>query len=194
MSIVPSLHPAACAVPGKVIGYLDATGSFLEPDRVKAGLIWFEKGTVQYQFPNNSFNSVRPVRKVEVSMELSSETPGTNPDWPSDITLEINNHSAGTWTSPGDFGDKRGKYTPEWWKLEGSQYGILTTWSVTEAGTFINGEKASETRVADLELDEHHSIRISVGVREDSDHVGGINIFGRGFGNSDQDIVLKLFF
>jgi len=178
----------------KVIGYLDATESFLEPDRVKAGLIWFEKGSVQYQFPNNSYSSDRPVKKVEVSMELSSETPGTNSDWPSDITLEINNCCVGSWTSPGDFGDKRGKFTPEWWKLEGSQYGILTTWSVTESGTYINGKKISDTRLQDLELDKHHSVRVSVGVREDSENVGGINIFGRGFGNHDQDIVLKLCF
>lgn len=178
----------------KVIGYLDDTGSFLEPDRVKAGLIWFEKGSVQYQFPNNSYSGDRTVRKVEVSMELSSETPGTNQDWPSDITLEINSHVVGTWTSPGDFGDKRGQYTPEWWKLEGSQYGIHTTWSVTEEGSFVNEKKISDTCIGDLKLDEHHSIRVSVGVQEESEHVGGINIFGRGFGNHDQDIVLRLCF
>ncbi|MSS08222.1 hypothetical protein FYJ38_06135 [Clostridium sp. WB02_MRS01] len=28
-----------------------------------------------------------------------------------------------TWVSPGDFGDRRGKYTPGWWLS--AQYGIL---------------------------------------------------------------------
>ena len=41
-------------------------------------------------------------------MELSSEVPGTNANWPSDITLWVNEIEIGTWTSPGDFGDKRG--------------------------------------------------------------------------------------
>jgi predicted transcriptional regulator len=29
-------------------------------------------------------------------------------------------------------------------------------------------------------------------VKEDAEHPGGINIFGRGFGNYDQDIVLRI--
>ena len=178
----------------KIIGFLDAPESFLEPDRVKAGLLWFEKGSVQYQFPNNSLNVEKPLKRLEISLELSSETPGTDPDWPSDICMGINNHDIGTWTSPGDFGDKRGQFTPDWWKLEGSQYGLLTTWSVTSDGTFIDGKRVSEITLDDLKLGSHHSIRVSIGVREDAEHVGGINIFGRGFGNHDQDIVLKLFF
>src|SRR5437867_3638551 len=78
------------------------------------------------------------VDSLEFSMELSSEVPGTNPDWPSDITLWVNSTPVGTWTSPGDFGDKRGVYTPNWWKLEGSQYGKLKTWRVATDGTFID--------------------------------------------------------
>ena len=41
--------------------------------------------------------------------------------------LWVNDVKIGTWTSPGDYGDKRGVHTPRWWKLEGSQYGELTT-------------------------------------------------------------------
>ena len=44
----------------------------------------------------------------------------------------------------------------------------------------------------DLDLDTHHSIRLRIGVKPDAKHPGGINIFGRGFGNYDQDIVLRL--
>ena len=178
----------------KIIGYLDAPESYLEPERVKAGLLWFEKGAVQYQFPNNALSVAKPVRKLELSMELSSETPGTDPDWPSDVTLFVNDRDAGTWTSPGDYGDRRGKFTPDWWKLEGSQYGLLKCWCVTEDGTYMDGELISPTTIADLELNMHHSIRVSVAVKEDAAHVGGLNIFGRGFGDHDQDIVLKLSF
>ncbi|MDF1568724.1 MAG: ArsR family transcriptional regulator [Spirochaetaceae bacterium] len=186
--------PCGLCSPRKIIGYLDAPESYLEPDRVKAGLLWFEKGSVQYQFPNNSFSVEKPVSKLELSLELSSETPGTNPDWPSDISITVNDKVIGTWTSPGDYGDKRGRFTPDWWKLEGSSYGILTTWSVKADGTYIDGRKISSTGIADLHLDQHHSIRVTIGVNEDAKHVGGINIFGRGFGNHDQDIVLRLFF
>ena len=46
--------------------------------------------------------------------------------------------------------------------------------------------------LAALDLEAHHSIRLRVGIREDADHPGGINIFGRGFGNYDQDIMMRL--
>jgi len=176
----------------KIIGLLDTPASFLEPERVKAGLLWFEKGYVVYQFPNNALYQKNVVRKLEVTAELSSETPGTNPEWRSDITMWVNGVEVGTWISPGDFGDKRGTYTPQWWKLEGSQYGLNKVWSVTEGGSFIDGVQISSVRIADLKLAEHHSVKVKIGIKEDAEHVGGVNIFGRGFGNYDRDIVLRM--
>ena len=125
---------------------------FSEPERVKAGLLWFEKGYVIYQFPNNALYQEKPVRRLEVTAELSSETPGTNPHWRSDITLWVNGVEIGTWISPGDFGDKRGTYTPEWWKLEGSQYGLNKVWSVTDAGSYIDGVQVSPVTISDLRI------------------------------------------
>ncbi len=182
-----------CSTEG-IIGYLDIPDSFLNPNRMKAGLIWCETGYVEYKFPNNAIYDKRKVRRLELSMELSSETPGTNKNWLSDITVWVNNVETGSWVSPGDFGDKRGKFTPDWWKLEGSQYGLLKHWNVTDEGTFVDGVKASSVTLSDLDLVEHHSIKIKVGVKEDAEHLGGMNIFGRGFGNYDQGIVLRLYF
>lgn len=175
-----------------IIGYLDSPDTFLAPDRMKAGLLWFTRGYVDYQFPNNARIKGAEVKELEVILELSSEVPGTSDNWPSDITLSINGKNIGAWTSPGDFGDRRGKYTPDWWKLRGSQYGMLKCFRVTENGTFIDGIRVSETNLADLNLLEHRSIRLRIEVPETAEHPGGINIFGRGFGNYDQDIVLRL--
>jgi len=177
-----------------VIGYLDVPDSFLSPDRMKAGLLWFEKGWVEYKFPNNSRLKDRAVTRLELVTELSSETPGTNKNWLSDVTLWINNVEVGSWTSPGDFGDRRGKYTPPWWKLEGSQYGLLKNWSVTEEGTYVDGVRISGVTLAALDLPSHHSVKVRIGVKEEAEHLGGINIFGRGFGNYGQDIILRLLF
>ena len=177
-----------------VIGYLDVPESFLSPDRMKAALLWFEKGWVEYKFPNNSRLKDKPVTRLELVTELSSEFPGTNKNWLSDITLWVNNVEIGTWTSPGDFGDRRGKYTPAWWKLEGSQYGLLKNWAVTEEGAYVDGVRISGVTLADLDLPSHHSVKIRIGVKEEAEHLGGINIFGRGFGNYGQDIVLRLLF
>jgi predicted transcriptional regulator len=176
-----------------IIGYLDVPSTFYSPDRIKAALVWFEKGYVEYKFPNNAlYLEQGRLKRLELSMEVSSEVPGTNEKWPSDISLWINEAEIGTWTSPGDFGDRRGKFTPPFWKLEGSQYGLLTTWEVSAEGTFINHRQVSKTSLEDLRIGDHHSIKVKILVAEKASHVGGINIFGKGFGDYDQDILLKL--
>jgi predicted transcriptional regulator len=185
--------PCGLCSPEGVIGLLDVPDFFLDPGRVQAALIWFGRGNVEYKFPNNArlINSV--VEAVEFSMELSSEVPGTNVNWPSDITLWVNDCKVGTWTSPGDYGDKRGVHTPSWWKLEGSQYGKLKTFRITKQGSFVDGLPISKVTIDDVGLADHHSIRMKIGIEENAPHPGGINIFGRGFGNYDQDIVMRLY-
>ena len=181
-----------CSTEG-VIGLLDVPSAFLEPDRMKTALLWFTCGFVEYQFPNNINLVGKKCGSLEVSFEVSSEVPGTDPNWPSDISVSINGVELGNWTSPGDFGDKRGLFTPSWWKLAGSQYGMLKTWSVNSKGTYVDGVKISNVKLADLELGAHRSIRLRIEVKPDAKHPGGINIFGRGFGNYNQDIVLRLY-
>lgn len=175
-----------------VIGLLDVPDTFLDPDRMKAGLLWFTRGYVEYQFPNNTLIKKAKPKALEFSMELSSEVPGTAANWPSDIFLQVNGIDVGTWTSPGDFGDKRGVFTPDWWKLKGSQYGKLKNWRINEIGSFVDGVRISDVTLDVLGLDRHRSIRMRVGVKEDAQHPGGINIFGAGFGNYSQDIVLRI--
>ncbi|HPX25787.1 MAG TPA: ArsR family transcriptional regulator [Treponemataceae bacterium] len=186
--------PCGLCSQDSIIGFLDIPESFLNPERLKAGLLWFGNGFVEYKFPNNAMYQTKKIKKLEVSLELSSETPGTNKNWLSDIFMSLNNVEIGEWTSPGDFGDKRGKLTPFWWKLEGSQYGLLKHWSVTDEGSFVDGVKISGISLADLKINEHHSIKLRIGVKDNAEHLGGINIFGRGFGNYDQGILLRLYF
>jgi len=177
-----------------IIGYLDVPGTFFSPDRIKAALVWFEKGYVEYKFPNNAlYLEKKTIKRLELSMEMSSEVPGTNKKWLSDISVWINEKEVGVWTSPGDFGDRRGKFTPLFWKLEGSQYGILTTWEVTEKGTFIDRRQISGVNLGDLRINDHHSVKVRIGIAENAKHTGGINIFGKGFGDYDQDIILRLY-
>jgi predicted transcriptional regulator len=177
-----------------IIGYLDVPGSFFSPERIKAALVWLGKGYVEYKFPNNAlYLESGVIKRLELSMEMSSEVPGTNKKWLSDISVWVNEKEIGIWTSPGDFGDRRGKFTPSFWKLEGSQYGLLTTWEVTDQGTFIDRREVSDTKLKDLKLNDHHSIKVRIVIADNAKHTGGINIFGKGFGDYDQDIVLKLY-
>jgi predicted transcriptional regulator len=176
----------------RVIGILDVPELFLDPGRMQAALLWFGRGYVEYKFPNNARILDAGIDAIEFSMELSSETPGTNSNWPSDISLWVNDVLIGTWTSPGDYGDKRGTYTPQWWKLEGSQYGELTRWTVSDQGTCVGERQVSGVTLAQLALAQHHSIRLKIGIDDAATNPGGVNIFGRGFGNFNQDILMRL--
>ncbi len=181
----------------EIIGLLDVPESFFNPKRAMASLLWFEQGSMEYKFPNNVPKN-GSLDSIELSVEMCSEapvsTPETSKNWPSDITVWINEVEVGTWTSPGDFGgDVRGKFTPSWWKLAASQYGLLKNWRVTNQGTYIDGTKLSEITLDALQLSEHTSIKVWIGIKKKAENIGGLNIFGKGFGNYDQDIIMRLY-
>ena len=70
---------------------------------------------------------------------------------------------------------------------------IEAFWGITEAGTFVDGTKVSPVTLADLDIRGHTSLKVRIGIKEHAINVGGINIFGSGFGNYDQDIVMKMY-
>lgn len=175
----------------KIIGMFDDPRSFFEPDHVYAQILWFGEGFVEYAFPNNlPYGSV--AQSLVLSMEICSEAPQYDPDWPSDITLWLNDIEVGTWTCPGDFGGTRGRLTPAWWLEDQTMYGLLKHWQVTEEGSFIDGEKLSGVTLEDLHLGSKNHIKVKIGVKDDARHKGGVNLFGRKFGNYEQDLVMRM--
>jgi len=173
-----------------LIGLVDDPASFYEPDRIAAQLVWFRVGFVEYRFPNRLPSTAR-LSAVQLTAEICSEAPDFDPQWPSDIAVWINDVHLGDWTCPGDFGDTRGRLTPDWWG-GGTMYGVLKQWRVASSGTTIDGLDLSGIAVDDLGIKSGEPIRLRIGVRPDAPHVGGVNIFGRGFGNYPQDIELRL--
>lgn len=179
------------ATESSVIGYLDDPISFYEPERLQAQLIWFRQGQLEYRFPYRPDPEQAP-RSITVSMEICSEAPMHHHDWPSDIFMEINDQVIGTWTSPGDFGGERGGLTPHWWEEWNSQHGLLKTWRVDGSGSWIDGILLSRVTIDMLALDSQPFVRVRFGVDADAHHVGGMNLFGRRFGNYPQDIMLQI--
>lgn len=174
-----------------VIGELDDVRYFDHPDHFNADIMWFTKGYVEYIIPNLIPRNQK-ITQLSLSAEISSEAPGINNDWPSDISFYINDTLVGTWTSPGDYGDVRGMFTPEWWPQNWNQYGLLKLLVINHKGTFIDGLKISDITTSELKLDYTSTIRFRIAVEEDSAHVGGLTIFGKSFGNYDQDIVVSI--
>ncbi|MCQ2536201.1 MAG: winged helix-turn-helix transcriptional regulator [Lachnospiraceae bacterium] len=176
-----------------VIGELDDARYFDHPDRFTADILWLTKGFVEYTIPN-LIPAGQQITQISISAELSSEAPGYNNDWPSDISFYINDTYVGTWTSPGDFGDVKGLWTPDWWEPYWNQYGLLKLLVVNQKGTFIDGLKISEVSTDDLKLDSNSTIRFRLAVDEHANHVGGLCIYGKSFGNYEQDIKASLYY
>lgn len=174
-----------------VIGELDDVRYFDHPDRFNADIMWFTKGYVEYVIPNLIPRNQK-ITQLSLSAEISSEAPGIDNNWPSDISFYINDTLVGTWTSPGDYGDVRGMFTPEWWPQNWNQYGLLKLLVINHKGTFIDGLKISDITTSELNLDYTSTIRFRIAVEENSAHVGGLTIFGKSFGNYDQDIVVSI--
>lgn len=188
--IVPT---CGLATSDHVIGIFDEPRYFLHPDRVDAKILWFGQGYVEYKIPNYLMKDEMPI-ELEVSMEISSEAPFANENWPSDISFIFNGVDLGHWTSPGDFGgNSRGKYTPDWWWDEINQFGLLKVLKVNDKGTFIDGEKISSVTLDQLDIEKNLWV-FRFAIKEDSKHVGGMTLFGSTFGNYNQDIIFKLYY
>lgn len=170
-----------------LIGEFDDIRYFNHPDRFTANILWFTKGYVEYTIPNLIPSNQR-ITQLSISAELSSEAPGIDNNWPSDISFYINDTKIGMWTSPGDFGDVHGMFTPQWWPQNWNQYGLLKLLVINDYGTYIDGLKISDVSTLSLYLDYSSDIRLRLAVENDSEHVGGITLYGKSFGNYDQDI------
>ena len=75
-------------------------------------------------------------REISFTFEICSETIYFNNNWPSDITVRVNGVELLTFTSPGDFGGRRGKYTPAYWPVTSTQFGLLKKIAVNNDGVF----------------------------------------------------------
>ncbi|MFC3769404.1 hypothetical protein [Paenibacillus sp. GCM10012303] len=172
------------------IGSIDDPRVFYMPERTEASLLWFSgAGSIEYFFANPIPPGV-PLEELRLKAEIGSEVYSFKMDWPSDISLYMNDLHIGTWTSPGDFGDRKGKLTPERW-FHGTEYGTLTEWKVTRQGSYLGGASAAETTLDMLGLHYLQPIRVRFEVSENAVNKGGLNLFGSGFGDHPQDIVLS---
>lgn len=174
-----------------LIGEVDDTRYFAHPGRYEADILWFTRGYVEYIIPN-FIPCGQKIDQITISLEISSEAPGVNDIWPSDISFKINGKKVATWTSPGDFGNVQGIFTPDWWYPNWNQYGLLKILVINKRGTFIDGLQVSDVSINEFDFDYHSTIKLKLEVEDDAAHVGGLTIFGKSFGNYNQDIDVRI--
>jgi predicted transcriptional regulator len=73
-----------------------------------------------------------------------------------------------------------------------TQYGLLKTWKMDHDRTTLDMQKVSEVTIDQLGLLQKPNLRLRIGVKQDAVHKGGVNLFGRHFGDYDQEIVMKI--
>ena len=169
----------------------DSPNDFFLPERVNAECLWFDRGFISYNFPTPRIDFVP--HEISFSFEICSETQYYNNNWPSDITIYINKMEMTTFTSPGDFGGRRGKYTPEYWPITSTQFGLLRTVSVNDDGVFFDNQLVNKyVKLRNLNLLNGSAIQLTIGIKDDAVHKGGINLFGKNFGDHPQAIVMTL--
>ncbi len=187
---VEAVPTCGLASPERFIGHLDNPVSFFLPDRASAQILWSSGGYVEYVF-TNSLPLQAEIISVDLAMEVGSEAPGYNNDYPSDITVWLDDKEIGTWCSPSDIGGIRGRLNPSWWHDNLNQCGFLKVWQVDNKGTAIDGVKISTVKIEDLNLHPWQTTRVKIGVKPDALNQGGFTLFGKGFGNYEQDLVLR---
>lgn len=189
------IHPTCgLADENGIINAYDTIKSFYSPFRLRAQLLWFHKGYIEYRFPNIS-NPLLNLHEISFSMEICSEAPGYHEHWPSDITISINGIEVSTYCSPGDYGMRRGKLTPSAWANGRTQYGILKTFSVREDGGYMDGGLVNQAiGLKQLKLQERPYISLKIEIKETAKNIGGINIFGEKYGDYPQGIVMSLLY
>jgi len=173
------------------IGETNTPRTFYHPDRFSAQMLWFRAGELEYRFSLGEINPAQ-VSFIEFSMEISSNAPMYREDFKSDIHVSVNGVMLGTWVSPGDYGGRRGRLNPSWWSNTSSQFGLLKTWRVDSEGSKLDGATLSSVCLSDLHLNDREYISLRVGVSANSEHVGGLNLFGDKFGDFAQGIVMRV--
>lgn len=174
-----------------LIGEVDDPRYFDDPQRMEAAILWLSKGYITYRIPNYLKASLIP-KELQITFEIASEAPGICEEWPSDIHFYINDVFLGKWTSPGDFGRRKGLYTPDWWFPNWNQYGLLKLFSINKEGVFIDGRKISDIKIHNLNLDHKSEIIFKLAVPDSAENTGGLTLFGKGFGNYNQDINVRV--
>lgn len=168
----------------------DDPSAFYHPLHFSADLIWLREGYVEYNFPAVDIEEAS-IDFLEFSFEACAEAPCYRNDWPSDLYVQVNGVEIGIWHCPGDFGGRRGQMNPTWWHDTNTQYGHLKTWRINRRGTQLESAHISAVSLADLRLKEHDHTTLRIGVKKTDGHAGGMNLFGRRFGDYPQDIRMR---
>ncbi len=92
----------------------------------------------------------------------------------------------------GDYGGRKGIYNPSWWSESNTQYGEYKRFTSPIRAVMRTTRKHRMKRSKASGLLDGYSFSFTLKVDPDSTNVGGMNLFGKHFGDYAQDIVMKV--
>ena len=69
---------------------------------------------------------------------------------------------------------------------------MLVNWELRKDGCYVNEVHVKDVTVDQLGLNQKSFVTVRIGNKPDAKYIGGFNIFGKTFGDYEQDIVLSL--
>jgi predicted transcriptional regulator len=176
--------PCGLASPSAPIGQWDAARYFDAPERTGAGLIWFSAGFIEYPLPNYLPEGGRLV-ELQISLEIASCLPHSAPEDKSlGVLFSVNQIAVGSWIVPLGGDNYRSIYSPAWWENSRFRSGKIKLLTITRKGAFIDGNnRCSDVTIEQLDIMPGKRIRLRI-----SSQGSGVTLFGRSFGNYNQDI------
>lgn len=187
-------HPTCgLATKDSIIGDFDEPRYFADPQRIHAEILWMAEGFLEYRIPNY-LKANQSFREIQFSLELGSEAPGFADNYPSDIYFYLNGIELGFWTSPGDYGDRKGTFNPDWWPPHLNQYGMLKLLRINKEGSFIDGCRISDVTLDQIGLDYKSELTFRIAVTDKSANKRGLTLYGKHFGNYSQDLLARVLY
>lgn len=194
--------PCGINTPQGILLISDTPAVFSSPERFNAGSIWLKRGYLKYDIPLLDFSGSKTtairyddkskIISLSFTLELCAETINYDHNCKSLLTVSVNENPACKIKLNGDFGERRGKLNPTWLQDNLTQYGLLYNVDIRLDGTYLNEKKVSELSIKDLDLTKKDILTFKLEVTPDTKRKGGINLFGKTFGDYPQDIVLNV--
>lgn len=174
------------------IGEYNKGRSFYLTARLKAQMIWFASGWLEYIFALPPEEPCE-ITGLEISFEACANARADAEAWRSDAEVKVNGIPLGSQACICQHPDRRGRLNPPWWPDVATQYGTLLSWRVDQAGTWRQNSCDSSLPLSRvLQGMEGAGIRIAVGRNASLQTANGINLFGRQFGDYEQSVKLTV--
>lgn len=187
-----SVHPG-CGLAGEtaLVGAENDPRCFSWPQRLEAQMLWLHDGFVEYRIPN-LLPEKQEIVQLTISFEISGADQGSEHDTQSELHFRLNGEEIGRWTTLPARDNARGIYTPPGWNRKERRYGYLKMLVVNATGSYLDGVKVADRDPAAPFLDENNEMKIRFEAHPENGREGGLALYGSGFGNYKQDILVRV--